>query len=74
MEPCATATADYAPYCYPNPNQINGILRRAAIDKGGDVDDTERENQVSRSYLRIGVIPGGSTDALAYRDGKTCGL
>jgi ceramide kinase len=43
---------------------INGILKRAASDNDLDVNDARQD--MARPDIKIGVIPGGSTDALAY--------
>uniref|UniRef100_A0A1B6D226 DAGKc domain-containing protein n=1 Tax=Clastoptera arizonana TaxID=38151 RepID=A0A1B6D226_9HEMI len=43
---------------------MNGLLIRTARDEG--IDPNNLDNELPRPKLRIGVIPGGSTDTVAY--------
>lgn len=43
---------------------MNGLIVRTANDQ--DIDINEPNNELPRPKLRVGVIPGGSTDTIAY--------
>lgn len=43
---------------------MNGLITRTARDQG--VDFNNPNNELPRPALRVGVIPGGSTDTVAY--------
>lgn len=43
---------------------FNALVRHAAKEKGVDIDDPNAE--LPQPSVRVGVIPGGSTDAVAY--------
>lgn len=43
---------------------MNGLISRTARDNG--IDPNNPDNELPRPKLRVGVIPGGSTDTVAY--------
>lgn len=43
---------------------MNGLITRTAQDHGVDPNDVSCD--LPRPKLRVGVIPGGSTDTVAY--------
>ncbi|XP_013417382.1 ceramide kinase isoform X1 [Lingula anatina] len=48
---------------------LNGLLRRTQQDAG--IHDANQETKLVNPRLKLGVIPGGSTDAVVY---TTCGI